>query len=81
MLKAKILEVLNKRIIVGIDNKLVPQKIFAELFSHGPLERQELQLHGAVVNHVNRGPKTAAGIRNGSYSPTLLLGEDCPKPP
>lgn len=67
-------------VVIGIDDTLLAKQLLPEFLRHGPLERQELQLHGTIVLHVAlSGPQTTAGISNRPDLAFLLLGKHRPK--
>lgn len=54
---------MTEGIVIRGHDALMAQQVLVELLTHGPLEAQELKLHGTVGYHVVfRGPKSPTGI-------------------
>ena len=67
----------GQRIVVGADEERLVLQILPELFSHGPLESQELQLRGVILQLASLEATT--GVGDGMVMVVILfLGEHRP---
>ena len=64
----------GQRIVVGEDKERLVLQILPKLFSHGPLESQELQLRGVIFQLASL--EAATGVGGGMVTAIVLfLGE------
>ena len=64
----------GQRIVVSADQERLVLQILPKLFSHGPLQSQELQLRGVIFQLASL--EAVTGIGDGMVMPVvLLLGE------